>query len=86
MSMTTNEVAALSDQALLAKIAEEASEVIEAAMKQHAFGPRPFAGGVQYDNVRDTNEEASQLARLLFEYRGRFGYAGHVNVEPDGRL
>ncbi len=83
MALTADQVAALSDQALLAKIAEESSEVIKAVMKQHAFGARPFAAGVQYDNVRDTNEEATQLNALLFEYRGRFGYEGHGRAGPD---
>jgi phosphoribosyl-ATP pyrophosphohydrolase len=72
MALTADQIAALSDLGLLAKISEESSEVIKAAMKHHAHGPRPSFAGVQYDNVADTIEEFSQLAALMQEYRRRF--------------
>jgi phosphoribosyl-ATP pyrophosphohydrolase len=72
--MTLDEVRNLSDDKLLSKIAEECSEVIQAAMKHAAHGPTPFAGGVQYDNVQDVQTEFAQLTRLISEYGHRFGY------------
>jgi phosphoribosyl-ATP pyrophosphohydrolase len=75
--LTVEQIRKLSNADLLSKIAEEASEVIKAICKQAVHGERPHFGGVQYDNVRDANEEAAQLSDLLHEYRGRFGYSGH---------
>lgn len=70
------QIAKLSDADLFLKINEEASEVIKAICKHGVHGAQPFAGGVQYDNVHDANEEFSQLQSLMLEYRGRFGYQG----------
>lgn len=66
----------LSNADLLTKICEESSEVIKAACKHAAHGATPLAGGVQYNNVRDTNDEFCQLTDLMYEYRRRFGYVG----------
>lgn len=76
------EIKALPDALLLTKICEEASEVIKAVCKHQAHGPTPLAGGVQYNNVRDANEEHAQLNDLMFEYRSRFGYRGFRAVIP----
>jgi hypothetical protein len=76
--LTKKQIRKLSNRRLILKVAEEASEVIKAVMKHGAHGARPKAKGVQYDNVRDTNEEASQLNSLLREYRRRNGSQGHV--------
>lgn len=62
-----------SDAQLVMKITEEASEVAQAAAKHAQYGPRPFAGGVQYDNVADLVAEFSQLEALVNEYVRRFG-------------
>lgn len=75
--LSREQIKRLSNSELLFKICEEASEVQKAICKQGIHGPEPFFAGVQYNNVRDANEEAAQLNDLLFEYRGRFGYAGH---------
>ena len=70
--LSADQIAALNEIDLLAKIAEEASEVIKAAMKHHAHGPRPLFRGVQYDNVADTIAEFKQLSALMRHYRKRF--------------
>jgi phosphoribosyl-ATP pyrophosphohydrolase len=74
MALTISEVRALSDHELLGKVAEESSEVIKAAMKHQGKGARPHVGGVQYNNVRDVNEEFFQLHMLIDDYRRRFGW------------
>lgn len=81
MALTRAQIVKLSNAELLTKICEESSEVIKAICKHANHGARPFAGGVQYDNVADANEEANQLNDLLFEYRGRFGYANHRDTQ-----
>jgi len=81
--LTREQIKALSDSLLMTKINEEASEVIKAVCKHQAHGERPYFGGVQYDNVRDANEEHSQLNELMFEYRERFGYRGFRPVIPE---
>jgi hypothetical protein len=78
MSMSFEEIAALSDEDLLCQIAEEASEVIQPVLKHRRFGPMPFAGGVQYDNVRDARVEFTQLVYLMEEHKKRWGYGGNV--------
>lgn len=77
MALTREEIRVLPDARLLQKICEEASEVIKAVCKHQQYGPRPFAGGVQYNNVGDTNTEANELNALLLEYRLRYGVDGH---------
>ena len=74
MALSTGQIAKLTDSQLLTRIAEESSEVIKAAMKHHEYGERPHADGVDYNNVRDVNEEFDQLALLIVEYRHRFGW------------
>lgn len=73
MAMTTEQIARLSDGHLLAKIAEEASEVIKAAMKFQAHGARPLFEGVQYNNVADCVTEFRQLEQFMSELIGRHG-------------
>jgi phosphoribosyl-ATP pyrophosphohydrolase len=72
MALSQNQISGLSDDHLLAKIAEEASEVIKAAMKHVAHGARPFFRDVQYDNALDTQTEFSQLEALMVEHRTRW--------------
>jgi hypothetical protein len=78
--LTRRQIIALSDKDLLTKICEEASEVIKAVCKHQVHGPTPKFKGVQYDNVRDANEEASQFNDLMFEHRMRFGTSGHKGL------
>lgn len=73
MALSEDEIWALSDERLLAKIAEEASELIKAAMKHLAHGARPFFQGVQYDNATDAQIEFSQLLSLMVAHQRRFG-------------
>lgn len=70
--LSPEQIRALADDRLLVKIAEEASEVIKAAMKHAAHGPHPEWAGVQYDNVKDTRTEFEQLGALMDEHRRRF--------------
>lgn len=72
MAMSTDQIAKLSDGHLLAKIAEEASEVIKAAMKFQAHGARPYFQGVQYDNLSDCVTEFRQLEQFVSELTRRF--------------
>jgi hypothetical protein len=81
--LTRAQIKAMSNASLMTKIAEEASEVIKAVCKHQLHGVEPVFAGVQYDNRKDVNEEAAQLNDLLFEYRGRFGYAGHRDVNRE---
>lgn len=74
--LTRSEIAALSDERLFVKICEEASEVIKAVCKHAAHGAEPEFQSVRYNNVRDANDEHSQLNDLMYEYRERFGYRG----------
>lgn len=77
MAMSADQTKKLSDSRLMAKIAEEASEVTKAVMKHFAHGARPTFEGVQYDNVADTLEEFRQLTRFVKEYRDRFITPAH---------
>jgi phosphoribosyl-ATP pyrophosphohydrolase len=74
--LTREQIQRLDDADLLSKICEESSEIIKAVCKQAVHGPAPYAGGVQYNNVADANEEHAQLNDLMYEYRERFGYRG----------
>lgn len=74
MALTKDAILQLTDDNLLKKIAEEASEVIKAAMKMSQFGATPFFQGVQYNNVRDVIEEYEQLNALVSEFYARFHY------------
>ena len=73
MAMTATQIAALTDGHLLAKIAEESSEVIKAAMKFQAHGARPLFEGVQYDNFVDCITEFRQLEQFMGELTKRYG-------------
>lgn len=81
MALNKEQIQKLSDGALLAKIAEEASEVVKAAMKHQLHGAMPFWDGVQYDNVADTVEEHRQLSALMDDYKRRFCLVSELKGE-----
>lgn len=71
LMLTKDQINALQTNDLLSKIAEEASEIIHAAMKYQVHGEAPFFAGVQYNNHDDICTEFLQLEALIEELKTR---------------
>lgn len=72
--MNTNQL--ISDPKLiraLARLNEEAAEVVKATSKMMRFGLRPYNNGVQYDNVSDLSKEMADCIRRMTEAANELG-------------
>lgn len=72
--MNTNQL--ISDPRLiraLARLNEEAAEVVKASSKMMRFGLRPQRDGKQYDNVLDLSHEMSDCLRRMQEAASELG-------------
>lgn len=60
-----NQTLSLSEDEIVKKLAEEASEVIQAAMKLSLFGKHTEFEGTHYDNVKKLSEECGDFLNML---------------------
>lgn len=71
MAWTQGEIRSAPLNTLLIKLCQECGEVVQATTKWQLFGPRPLAGGVQYNNVRDVILEGLEVQMILEEIARR---------------
>lgn len=60
-----NQALTLTEDEIIKKLAEEASEVIQTAMKLSLFGKQTEFEGTHYDNVKKLSEECGDFLNML---------------------